>query len=239
MENNSDETLVEHLEALRAVLIKSLVALALVFLPMFVASPYVLDALIKVMMGKNEIQLNFFSPMEVFILQIKTALILDILMCFPFIAKQIWNFILPALYDNECHFIKTIVFSSSLLFVIGVLFCLFFIVPLIVRFGMSFVTDNIQAMFGIGNIVSLALWLSVVFGTMFQFPLITYALIRSEIVSYETIKSKRPYVFVGILILSGLLTPPDIVSQIMLTIPTYSLFEIGLFFGKKRKFYNL
>ena len=70
---------------------------------------------------------------------------------------------------------------------------------------------------------------------MFQFPLITYALIRFEIVSHETVKSKRAYVFVGILIISGLLTPPDIISQLMLTIPTYGLFEIGLFFAQKAK----
>jgi sec-independent protein translocase protein TatC len=163
------------------------------------------------------------------------ALVLDILLCFPYMAKQIWNFILPALYENERIFIKSIILASSGLFIIGVLFCLFFILPSLIRFGMSFVTENIQAMFGIGNVISLALWLSLVFGIMFQFPLITYALIRSDIVSYETIKSKRTYIFVGILILSGLLTPPDIVSQLMLTLPTYGLFEIGLFCGKKQR----
>ena len=235
MAEAKEQTLIEHLEELRAVLIKCLLALACGLVPMFLLAPYVMDALINVMMGKNEIQLNFFSPMEVFILQIKMALVLDILLCFPYMAKQIWNFILPALYENERIFIKSIILASSGLFIIGVLFCLFFILPSLIRFGMSFVTENIQAMFGIGNVISLALWLSLVFGIMFQFPLITYALIRSDIVSYETIKSKRTYIFVGILILSGLLTPPDIVSQLMLTLPTYGLFEIGLFCGKKQR----
>jgi len=232
MAEAKEETLVEHLEALRMVLIKSLSALAIGLVPMFFISPYVMDMLIKVMMGDNDVQLNFFSPMEVFILQIKMALLLDVLICFPYVAKQVWSFVMPALYDNERKFISSIILSSSVLFIIGVLFCLFFILPLVIRFGMSFVTDNIQAVFGIGNVVSLALWLSLVFGVMFQFPLITYALIRSEMVTYETIKSKRSYIFVGILILSALLTPPDVVSQLLLTIPTYSLFEIGLFFGR-------
>lgn len=234
MTDDKEETLIEHLETLRSVLIKCLLSLAIGLLPMFFIAPYVMDTLISVMMGKQEIQLNFFSPMEVFILQIKMALVLDILVCFPYICKQIWSFVVPALYDNERNFIKSIVLTSSALFIIGVLFCLFFILPLVIRFGMSFVTDNIQAMFGIGNVISLALWLAIVFGVMFQFPLVTYALIRSELITYETIKSKRAYVFVGILILSGLLTPPDIVSQLMLTIPTYGLFEIGLFFGRKK-----
>ena len=235
MADKKEETLVEHLEALRTMLIRCLTSLAIGLFPIFFITPYVMDLLIKVMMAENEVTLNFFSPMEVFILQLKTALVLDILVCFPYIAREIWRFVAPALYQNEQNFIKSIVLTSSALFIIGVLFCLFFILPLVIRFGLSFVTDSIQPVFGIGNIVSLALWLSLVFGVMFQFPLITYALIRSDLVSIDTMKSKRTYVFVGILILSGLLTPPDIISQLMLTIPTYGLFEIGLFFGKRKK----
>lgn len=228
-----EETLVQHLEALRAMLIKCLVALAVGLVPMFLAAPYCMNGLIKTVIGNNDVALNYFSPMEVFILQIKIAVVLDLLVCFPFIAGQIWKFLLPALYDNERKFIKSVVFTSSGLFVVGVLFCIFFILPLIVNFGISFATANIKAVFGVSNIVGLALTLSVIFGLMFQFPLITYSLIRSGMVSYDDIKKKRPYVFVGILILSGILTPPDIVSQLMLTVPTYLLFEAGLFAAKK------
>lgn len=235
MSQEKEETLIEHLEALRSMLIKCLSALGIGLFPIFFVTPYVMDLLIKIMMGDNDVSLNFFSPMEVFILQIKMALLLDVLLCFPYMARQIWEFVLPALYDNERKFIKSIVLVSSFLFVLGVLFCLFFILPLVIRFGMSFATDTLKPMFGIANIVSIALWLSLVFGVMFQFPLITYALIRSDIVSYDTVKQKRAYVFVGILILSGLLTPPDVVSQLMLTLPTYGLFEIGLFLGIKAK----
>ena len=234
MTENTKVTLIEHLESLRSMLIKCLSVLAIGLLPMFFLAPFVMDALINIIMQNSEAKLNFFSPMEVFILQIKIALILDIFICFPYLAKKVWDFVLPALYDNERNFIKSIVLASSTLFITGVLFCLFFILPMVIRFGMSFVNDNIQAMLGIGNIISLTLWLSVLFGVMFQFPLVTYALINFEIVSYEKIKNKRSYVFVGILIISGLLTPPDIISQLMLTIPTYILFEIGLFFGKSK-----
>ena len=235
MAHKKELTFIEHLEALRTVLIRSLLALAFGIIPLFFIAPYVINILINIIMHNDAVQLNFFSPLEVFILQIKTALVLDILVCFPYIAKQIWNFILPALYDNERRFIKSIVLISSGLFIIGVLFCLFFIMPLVIRFGMSFVTDNIQAMFGINNVISLALWLSLIFGIMFQFPLITYALLRCNITTYKALKSKRPYIFIGILILSAILTPPDIVSQLMLTVPTYGLFEIGLLLGKKQK----
>lgn len=171
--------------------------------------------------------------MEIFILQIKTAIFLDILLCFPYIARQLWNFILPALYEHERRFIKSIVISSAILFSIGVTFCLFFILPLIIQFGASFASDKIHAVLGISNIINLSLQLSAIFGLMFQFPLITYALIKAHIISYNTVKNKRPYVFTAILIFSALLTPPDIVSQLMLSIPTYILFELGLFFAKK------
>lgn len=230
---NKEESLVSHLEALRATLIKCFVALGIGIVPMFLAAPYFVNLLIKIMIADNNISLNYFSPMEVFILQIKMAVVLDLLLCFPYIAKKIWEFLLPGLLENEWRFVKSIVLSSGLLFITGVLFCLFFILPLVINFGISFATTDIKAVFGISNIITLALWLSVVFGIMFQFPLVTFSLIRSGIVSYESMKDKRPYIFVGILIIAAFLTPPDVVSQTMLAIPTYLLFEIGLYFSHK------
>lgn len=164
------------------------------------------------------------------------AVIIDLVICFPYMAKKIWDFILPALYDNEKKFIKSIVLISSTLFVCGVLFCLFLILPLIINFGMSFATGQIQAVFGISNVINLSLWLAVVFGLMFQMPLVTHSLIKSGIVDYETIADKRPYVVVGLLILAAVLTPPDVVSQVMLFIPTYALFELGLLFSRGKKY---
>lgn len=230
---DKDESLIAHLEALRSTLIKCLSAVALGLIPLFLVAPYFMNWLIDTIIGDNEVALNYFSPMEVFILQIKIALVLDILVCFPYITRQVWLFVLPALYDNERHFIKSVVLTSSLLFVVGVLFCIFFILPLIINFGLSFSTPDIHAVLGISNIIGLSLWLSVIFGLMFQFPLITYSLIRFGITSYESVKSKRSYIFVAILIIAGILTPPDIVSQLLLTIPTYLLFEAGLYAARK------
>lgn len=232
---DKDENLISHLEALRSMLIKCFAALGIGLIPMFLLAPVCMNALIRIMIGDNQVSLNFFSPMEVFILQIKVAVVLDFLVCFPYIAKKIWDFVLPALYENERRFIKSVVLASSSLFISGVLFCIFFILPLLINFGISFATEDIKAVFGISNIISTALWLSVIFGLMFQFPLITYSLVRSQIVSSRTIKDKRPYVFIAILIIAALLTPPDIVSQLMLAAPTYLLFEIGLYFAGKNE----
>ena len=235
MSENNEETLISHLEALREVLIKCLLALAIGLLPIFYFTPCIMDKLIDMMSRHIELKLNFFSPMEVFILELKMALLLDILVCFPYMARKVWLFVLPALYEKERRFIRSIVGISSFLFIAGVLFCLFLILPMVMRFGISFATDNITPMLGVSNVISLVLWLSVIFGLMFQFPLVTYALIRADIVSVKNVKDKRRYVFLGILLLSGILTPPDVISQLMLTVPTYVLFELGLYFGAKSR----
>lgn len=232
--NRDNESLISHLEALREALLKCFIALGVVLPFTFFLAPKFLNYLIKILIGTNNVVFNYFSPTEVFILQIKMALIIDLIICFPYIAKKIWDFILPALYDNERKFIKSVVFLSSGLFIFGCCFCVFFILPLIVKFGMSFATSEIQAVFNISNVVNLSLSLSVVFGLMFQMPLISHALIKSGIIEYKTIADKRPYVVVILLILAAILTPPDIISQIMLFVPTYALFELGLIFSKQK-----
>ena len=90
-------------------------------------------------------------------------------------------------------------------------------------------------MLGISNVISLGLWLTVVFGVMFQFPLVTYSLVKFGVTSYEAVRAKRPYVLVGVLVVAALLTPPDIISQLMLAIPTYLLFEAALWWAKRIK----
>ena len=231
-QDKDEESLVAHLEALREALIRCLTALVVVLPFTFYFSPKVIDYMTNVLIGNNKIKFNYFSPTEVFLLQIKMALLLAVVICFPYIAKKIWDFILPALYDNEQKFVKTVVFISSFLFLCGVAFCLFIILPLIINFGMGFSTSNIQAVFGITNVITLSLWLALVFGIMFQMPLVTYAMIKFGIVDYETISEKRPFVVVILLIVAAILTPPDIVSQVMLFMPTYALFEVGLLFSR-------
>ena len=231
---DKDESIISHIEAFRTMLLKCIKAVGIVLIPLLLVAPKCLDFFINLVLRGNNISLNYFSPAEVFIIQIKFALVLDIILCFPYIAKQVWNFCVPALYDHERKFIKSIVFTSSALFILGSMFCLFVILPLIINFGMSFSTSNIQAVLGISNVVNLSIWLILAFGVMFQLPLVTHALIKSDIVSYETIKNSRPYVIVGLLIIAGILTPPDVVSQVMLFTPTYLLFELGLLFSRSK-----
>ena len=234
-EENKEETFISHISALRSTLLKCLWAIVIVLPFTFYFAPKILDLLIKIITSSSPVKLNYFHPVEVFMIQIKIALVIDLIICFPYIAKQLWNFILPALYDHERKPLKTILLVSCGLFTTGVGFSLFVILPLIISFGLSFATANIQPMLRISDIINLVLWMSIVFGLMFQIPVLTYYLIKSDVISYETIADKRPYVIVLLLIISAFLTPPDIISQLVLCIPTYLLFETGLLVSKFKK----
>ena len=210
---DQEATLISHLEALRRALLRSIIALAVGIVPLFLVSPYVLDWFCKQIALQGGVTLHYFSPMEVFLLQLKISALLDCVLFSPYIAWNMWQFVLPALYDNEKRFIRSIVCLTSLLFIAGVAFCLVVCFPLIVQFGMSFASTTLQPVFGVSNLVTLALWLSLAFGCMFQFPLVTYALIRAGIVNYETVCR----------------------SQLLLGLPTYLLFEAGLLAARHYK----
>lgn len=235
MQEDKDQSLISHLEELRNTAIRCLVSVAVVLPFGFYIAPKILDRFIKIILSKNNLTLNYFSPMEVFLIQLKFALLISFIIAFPYIIKNIWGFVVPALYEKERTFVKKIVFVSTFLFILGGAFCLCVILPLIINFGLSFSSENVNAMFGISNIINLSLGMVMVFGLMFQIPLIVNFLIKYDVVSYNSICSLRPYIVVVLLIICAILTPPDIISQILLFIPTYLLFETGLLFSYKHR----
>lgn len=230
---DKDKSLTEHLEELRAVIIRCLIAAGVVLPFAFWASSPALDWFIGRMLAGTGAQLNYFSPVEVFLVQIKATAVIDLAISFPFIAVNIWRFVLPALYEHEAKAARKIAAGSGFLFVLGIAFCITVVLPFIIRFGVSFSTDIIKPVFGISEVVGLGFWLSIAFGIMFQLPIVAIALVRSGIISKEAISSKRPYVIVVLLIAAAVITPPDIISQLMVFIPSYLLFEIGLLFAGK------
>ena len=129
MRQDQEATLISHLEALRRALLRSIIALAIGIVPLFLVSPYVLDWFCEQIALQGGITLHYFSPMEVFLLQLKISALLDCVLFSPYIAWNIWQFVLPALYEKEKRFIRSIVVLTSMLFIAGVAFCL------IVSFG--------------------------------------------------------------------------------------------------------
>ena len=230
---DTDSSLLSHLEALRRTLIRIFAAVALLYVPAYLAAPRIIDMLVARSFPDGAAQLHYFAPMEVFVIQLKLALVAAIAASYPWSVLQAWTFLAPALYPGERRMLGWWIVFSSLLFFAGVAFCAVLVLPLIIRFSMSFATAGVQPMLGIAAFLGLAGWLSLSFGIVFQAPLAVMLAVRFRIVRAATLAKFRPYVYTLILVAAALLTPPDIVSQLMLAVPTAVLFEIGLLLARR------
>ncbi len=223
----SEGTLIEHLEDLRWVIIRSLIAIAVLFPLGFYFSDQIMNWLISSFCPSG-FKLRFFSPIEPLMVKFKLSFYVSILLGIPYLSKQIWGFIAPGLYLNERKLARNFGIFSWFLFVSGAVFALYIILPLIIQFSLGFQSIYLEAAIGIAQFVSLTGWLILGFGVMFQFPILVFIVVRSGLVSLERLKALRSVVFVLILFISALLTPPDFVSQLLMGVPTYLLFELGL-----------
>ena len=225
-ENNKN--FLEHLEDLRLLVFRIIFALAL-FLPVtFYFTNDLISFLVKYSCPPN-FTLKYFSPMEPLFVQIKVSLLAAFAAALPYIAYKIWRFIVPALYPHERLRVKQLAFFSWLLFVAGIVFCFTAIIPAMMRFSLSMQTSELTPAIGISNFTTLICMMMLGFGVMFQLPIIVLFLTLSGMIKLETLKKLRPIVLVVILVLSALLTPPDVISQLMMGLPTYLLFEMSLF----------
>lgn len=232
MSGCGEQKLIDHICALRKMLIHSIAAIGLFYPVGFLIAPCAVNALVSWSFPQELGKLNYFSPMEVFIIQLKLGAVISAIFAFPYIAWRMWEFLLPALYENEKKMLKILAIASTFLFLFGAAFCVLLILPLVMKFSAGFITPNLQPMLGIGNFLSLCAMLTLAFGLMFQAPLVTIIAVKTGLVSVEALKNLRPYIVVGILILAAILTPPDVVSQLSLAIPAYLLFEAGLVIAK-------
>ena len=174
--------------------------------------------------------------MEVFWVQLKLALILALVMAYPWNLLQVWRFLLPALYREERKAFGWWSLFASVLFFGGVAFCAGVILPMLMNFSGGFATPELQPILGLANFLNLAGWLMLAFGVMFQAPIVVLLAVRFGVISAESLRKKRAYIMTAILIVAAILTPPDIVSQVMLAVPTWLLFELGLFLATKLEF---
>ncbi len=233
-----EQTFIQHLEALRSMLIRSIVAVVILSPAGFYAAPKFIDFLIKNTLPQGISKLHYFSPMEVFVIQLKAGLVIAFVLAFPYIALQVRKFVLPALYEHERKFMDWLVILATFLFVSGAGFCIFLIMPLIMNFSAAFSTTHLEATLGLESFINLSAGMMLAFGLMFQIPLAVLIGIKFGLVSVSMLENARPYIIVGILILAAIFTPPDIVSQLMLGVPTWLLFEAGVFaarFIEKKK----
>lgn len=166
-------------------------------------------------------------------LQLTCMLSIGIIM--PFLLYQLWAFVTPALYPTERRLLLPLVCCSAILFYLGVLFAFFIVCPIALQFFLVLTPIGVTVMTDIQHYLDFMLSLLFAFGIAFQGPVITWALLSSGIMTVSQMQKSRPYIIVLAFVLGMLLTPPDIVSQILLALPLWGLFELGLFLFRMSK----
>ena len=234
MNDSGDMTFLGHLESLRFVILKILFAYALLFIPAWIFSAPLIDSLLE-FAAPSGFKLHYFSLMEPFFIRLKMSAVLDLFASLPFALYFIWSFISPGLYEAERRILRLPFILSVFLALAGIAFALFFLLPAVVGFSLSFSGPRMDPVIGIDSFVSMALLLVLACSVMFQFPLILFGLMTANVIQPETLTKQRPFVIVLILVVSAFLTPPDVISQIMLALPAWLLFELSIFLFRIRR----
>jgi len=173
------------------------------------------------------------EPHGPFFIPFKFAFAVAFALAIPVVLYQLWAFIAPGLYQNEKNIALPLVVSSTLLFYAGILFAYYVVFPIIFKFFASVAPEGVAVMPDISAYMSFALKLFFAFGVAFEVPVATILLVKMGVVTTESMAEKRPYIIVGAFVIGMLMTPPDIFSQVMLALPVWFLFEVGLFFARK------
>jgi sec-independent protein translocase protein TatC len=223
---------VSHLIELRDRLIRAVIAIAVAFgiLAFFPGPAGLYDLLAAPMLahlprGATLIATNVISPILV---PLKITLMAAFLVALPVVLYQLWAFVAPGLYSHEKKLVLPLVITSTVLFIVGVAFCYFIVIPGMSRFIQNFAPSSITAAPDIEQYFGFVLTLFFVFGLAFEVPIAVIVLARMGVVSIEQLRKMRGYFVVGAFIVSAVVTPPDVISQLALAIPMVILYEIGI-----------
>ncbi|MEL6861255.1 MAG: twin-arginine translocase subunit TatC [Pseudomonadota bacterium] len=233
--------LLEHLNELRSRLIKALVAFLICAVGCFFFAGPIFNILVEPFIAAfkthgvtEDPRLIYTAPLEFFFVKLKIALFAGLFVSFPIMAWQVYAFVAPGLYKNERGAFWPFLVSAPVLFTIGVLFVFYVMMPLVMAFALSQQQQGgldavqIEAQIKVSEYLSLSLALMTAFGLSFQLPVVLGLLGRAGIVGAESLRKGRKYAIVGILAVAAFATPPDFISQIMLTVPVYGLYEISI-----------
>ncbi|WP_230390654.1 twin-arginine translocase subunit TatC [Reinekea sp. G2M2-21] len=234
--NQFSMPLVEHLRELRDRLLRSVVAVLIIFIGLYFFSGEMymilvepLNALLPDKENGALIATGVASP---FLVPLKLAFVMSALLAMPYILHQVWGFIAPALYKHERKLAVPLFITSVILFYSGVAFVYFVVLPLVFGFFTGAGPEGINIMPDISNVLDFCLKMFFSFGLAFEIPIATFLLVRAGMVSAQSLAEKRPYIFVSCFVIGMLLTPPDVISQSILAVPMYALFELGLLMSR-------
>jgi len=206
---------------------------AVVFLVLFPFSNTLFTALSGPLMAhmpedSSMIAIEVASP---FLIPFKLTLFLALFIAIPFVLYQLWSFIAPGLYRHERRLVFPLLVSSTLLFYAGAAFAYFVVFPLVFAFFTSTAPEGVSVMTDISRYLDFVLTLFFAFGAAFEVPVVTVLLVWTGMVTQDELREKRPYIIVGAFVIGMLLTPPDVISQTLLAVPVWLLFELGVYFS--------
>jgi sec-independent protein translocase protein TatC len=228
-ENDSKQMgFLDHLQELRVTLfwVAGIVAVAAVGSWFF--SDQIVDFLLRPAREAGQETLYFSAPMEAFLLKLKASVVVGILVGFPLILQRIYMFVLPGLLPREKRVVTPLLFASTALFYVGVLFCFLILLPLVIRFAVGFATEYMQPWLTVGSYFSMAARLCLAFGLLFELPMVVFALSWARIVHPRTLLRGWRWALLSILIASAVLTPPDVISQVLLAGPVMLLYFVSV-----------
>ncbi|GAM63892.1 twin-arginine translocation protein tatC [Vibrio ishigakensis] len=231
---DSNQPLISHLIELRTRLLRSISAVLVIFIGLiyfsnhiyeFVSAPLIDRLPEGATMIATDVASPFFTPL-------KLTLITSVFIAVPMILYQVWAFVAPGLYKHEKRLVMPLMFSSSLLFYLGVAFAYYVVFPLVFGFFTAISLGGVEFATDISSYLDFVLALFLAFGIAFEVPVAIILLCWTGATDVQSLKAKRPYIVVAAFVIGMLLTPPDIISQTLLAIPMCLLFEVGLFFAR-------
>jgi sec-independent protein translocase protein TatC len=232
-DSGAEESFISHLIELRSRLMKALYGVLIIFCVLFFAWPggaALYDFLARPMIatlphGSTMIATGVITP---FLVPMKVTLLASFVLALPWVLYQAWAFIAPGLYAHEKRLIAPLVISSTLLFVIGVAFCYFFVFQNVFKFINEFAPKAITVAPDIENYFDFVMTMCLGFGLTFEVPIVVIVLVRMDLVSIDKLKQIRSYVYVAATAIAAIVTPPDMMSMAMMAVPLCVLYEVGL-----------
>lgn len=237
---SASESFISHLVELRDRLIRILIGLVLTFVVLFPFADEIYTLLAQPLLASlpsggqmiaTEVTTPFFVPM-------KMAMLAAFVISLPHTLYQVWAFVSPGLYAHERRFIMPLVVASTLLFLAGMAFAYFLVFPVVFGFITGYAPEGVAVMTDIGRYLDFVITLFLAFGLAFEVPIAVIVMVGAGLVQISTLKEVRSYVIVGAFVLGAIFTPPDVVSQFMLAVPLWLLYEAGILlagFIEKRK----
>ena len=230
-EDLEEATLISHLVELRSRVLKASVAVLAIFVCLVPFAQQIFTRVADPLMaklpeGSTMIATQVASP---FLTPFKTTLFVALFFAMPVVIYQVWAFVAPGLYRREKKFAVPLMVSSIVLFYCGIAFAYWVVFPLMFAFFTSVTPEGVEMMTDISSYLDFILTIFFAFGLAFEVPIATVMLVASGLVSAASLRKKRAYVFLGAFVLGMLLTPPDVISQTLLAVPIYLLYEAGLF----------